>query len=191
LAEKRLIDYEPYKGVTLTSQGEKLARRILRYRRLWEVFFVEKLGIEPKEAEAIACRFEHVTPEDLAERLTTFLENPVVSPQNEPVPPGDLEAVEHPIQPLITLMVGERGQIVRIVADAMSKDFLRRQGVFPGVMVEVLSVAADGSMLLETSGQRLSLSRTIAGDVDIVPASNKIRNTTNTMRNIEYANSIS
>jgi DtxR family Mn-dependent transcriptional regulator len=167
LAEKGLIDYEPYKGVTLTAQGEKLAHYVLRCRRLWEVFFVEKLGVEPKEAEAMACRFEHVTPEELAERLALFLGQPTVSPQNEPIPPGRWAGAEHPIRPLTTLTVGEQGQIVNIVADEVSKDFLRRQGVSPGVRVEVLTVAADGSLLLETSGRRLSLSRTLASNVDI------------------------
>jgi DtxR family transcriptional regulator, Mn-dependent transcriptional regulator len=173
LAEKRLIEYEPYKGVILTSQGERLARRILRYRWLWELFFVEKLRLEPKEAEAIACRFEHVTPEALAEQLASFLGNPTLSSQNEPIPPSSLVAVKQPIQPLTTLIVGERGQIAGVSADEISKAFLCRQGLSPGVVIEVLSVAADGSLLLETSGQRLGLARTLASKVEIVPVPNK------------------
>jgi DtxR family Mn-dependent transcriptional regulator len=169
LAEKGLIDYEPYKGVTLTAQGEWLARQVLRCRRLWEVFLVETLGIAAAEAEAIACRFEHVTPEELAERLAVFLGHPTVSPQNEPIPPGRSAAVERPIRPLTTLTVGEQGQVVNIVTDPVSKDFLRHQGVSPGVIVEILTVTTDGSQLLETSGRRLSLSRAIAGDIDIIP----------------------
>jgi Fe2+ transport system protein FeoA len=139
---------------------------------LWEVFFVEKLRLEPKEAEAIACRFEHVTPEALAEQLATFLGNPTLSPQNEPIPAGDLAAVEHPSRSLTTLIVGERGQIAGIGTDDISKDFLRHQGIFPGVGVEVLAVAADGSLLLETSGRRLCLSRTIAGHIDVTATPN-------------------
>lgn len=168
LAEKGLIDYEPYKGVTLTAQGERLAHYVLRCRRLWEVFLVEKLGLEPQEAEAMACRFEHVTAEELTERLALFLGQPTLSPQNEPIPPGRQAGAERPMRPLTTLTVGEQGQIVNIVADEVSKDFLRHQGVSPGVRVEVLSVAADGSLLLETSGRRLSLARTMAGNVDIM-----------------------
>lgn len=173
LAEKGLIEYEPYKGVILTIQGERLARRILRYRWLWELFFVEKLRLEPKEAEAIACRFEHVTPEALAEPLASFLGNPTLSPQNEPIPPSSLVATKQPARPLATLIVGERGQIAGVRADEISKAFLRRQGVTPGVVIEVLGVAADGSLLLETSDQRLCLARTLASKVEIVPVFNK------------------
>lgn len=86
LTGKSLIIYEPYKGVTLTPQGEKLAHRVLRHRRLWEVFLVEKLGIFPTEAEEFACRFEHITPTPLAEKLAAFLGNPTLSPQDEPIP---------------------------------------------------------------------------------------------------------
>jgi DtxR family transcriptional regulator, Mn-dependent transcriptional regulator len=172
LAEKGLIEYEPYKGVILTIQGERLARRILRYRWLWELFFVEKLRLEPKEAEAIACRFEHVTPEALAEQLASFLGNPTLSSQNEPIPPSSLVATKQSARPLTTLIVGERGQIAGVRADEISKAFLRRQGLSPGVVIEVLSVAADGSLLLETSGQRLCLARTLASKVEIVPVFN-------------------
>jgi DtxR family transcriptional regulator, Mn-dependent transcriptional regulator len=168
LTDKGLIDYEPYKGVTLTIQGERLARQVLRCRRLWEVLFVEKLGLEPEGAEAIACRFEHVTSEELAERLATFLGHPTVSPQNEPIPPGSSIAAERPIRPLTMLTVGEQGQVVNIVADEVSKAFLRHQGVSPGVIAEVLTIGADGSLLLEISGQRLSLARAMAGNIDIL-----------------------
>ena len=70
---------------------------------------MEKLGIEPQEAEEIACRFEHVTPEELADRLATFLENPVVSPQNAPIPYGRGASVKHPTRPLTSLAAGLRG----------------------------------------------------------------------------------
>ena len=36
LEEKDLVEYQPYKGVTLTLQGEVIALRVLRKRRLWE-----------------------------------------------------------------------------------------------------------------------------------------------------------
>jgi DtxR family Mn-dependent transcriptional regulator len=94
LMDRGLVAYEPYKGVTLTDQGARLARRVLRCRRLWEVFFVAKLGIEPCKADEMACRFEHVTPDELAERLATFLEYPRFSPQNEPIPYDTLEPKE-------------------------------------------------------------------------------------------------
>ena len=43
LAEKKLIQYQRYQGVKLTSEGRKVALTIVRKHRLWEVFLVEKL----------------------------------------------------------------------------------------------------------------------------------------------------
>lgn len=76
MVDRDLVQYEPYKGVTFTPQGSRVVRHILRSRRLWEVFFVDKLNFSPDEAEEIACRFEHVTPETLTERLAAFLGHP-------------------------------------------------------------------------------------------------------------------
>ena len=167
LVDKGLIEYEPYRGVTLTAKAEMLARRVLRNRRLWEVFFVEKLGIEPVEADEIACRFEHVTPDDLAERLAFFLGHPTLNPQNEPIPYDDLPLLAWPIRSLATLPAGARGRIVGLKADETVRIFLWQQGLTPGVTVEVLAVATDGGLLLETSGRRLSLSKAVAVDIDL------------------------
>ena len=164
LTEKGLITYEPYKGVTLTPEGELLARRVLRHRRLWEVFFVEKLELEPLEAEEIACRFEHVTPELLAERLADFLGHPAFSPQNEPIPVGSVSPLAHPTQPLTALSAGMKGQIIALEADKTTQEFLRHQGLLPGVVAEVLAVADDG-LLIQLAGHRISLTQAVAESV--------------------------
>ncbi len=170
LTEKELVTYEPYKGVTLTAEGEALARRVLRHRRLWEVFFVEKLELEPLEAEEIACRFEHVTPESLAERLDNFLGHPAFSPQNEPIPAGSMSPLTQPAQPLTTLTAGMQGQVVALEADKTTQEFLRHQGLLPGVVAEVLAVADDG-LLIQLADRRLSLTQAVAESV-LVTVSN-------------------
>ncbi len=35
LADKKLIDYKPYKGVKLTDKGKKTAVKVIRKHRLW------------------------------------------------------------------------------------------------------------------------------------------------------------
>jgi DtxR family Mn-dependent transcriptional regulator len=167
LVDKGLIEYEPYRGVTLTAKAETLARRILRNRRLWEVFLAEKLGIEPVEADEMACRFEHVTPDDLAERLAVFLGRPPFSPRNQPIPYDDQTILERPVRPLTALAAGETGQVISLKTDDPVKNFLRRQGLSPGVAVTMLAVAADGALLLDIAGQALSLSEMVAAAIDI------------------------
>ena len=73
LDARGLIEYVPYKGAVLRPEGELIAKRILRRRRLWSVFLAEQLGLTPQAADAVACEFEHVTPADVAQRLSEFL----------------------------------------------------------------------------------------------------------------------
>ena len=58
LADEGLVTYIPYKGIVLTPAGTNIATRILRYRRLWEVFLVKKLKLALAPADQLACRLE-------------------------------------------------------------------------------------------------------------------------------------
>lgn len=169
LEEKDLVEYQPYKGVTLTLQGEVIALRVLRKRRLWEVFIVDKLGADPDKAEEVACRFEHVTPDILAEKLADFLGNPTFSPQRQPIPPRLGSTGKPPMHPLSAMAAGKRGQIANIVANDTLREFLRSQDVSLGAIVKVLAVAKNGSLLIETNGYHLSLSPEIAASIDVTP----------------------
>jgi DtxR family Mn-dependent transcriptional regulator len=160
LTDKGLVEYEPYKGVTLTADGERLAQQVLRSRHLWATFFVEKLGLEPTAADEIACRFEHVTPDDLADRLAIFLDNSE---------PGSASYGRQACL-LTNLTAGKRGRVIDLTAGEMIKDFLNQQGIEPGKTVTVLGVAADGSLLVEVSGQPLSLSHVVAQTIKVTLA---------------------
>jgi Mn-dependent DtxR family transcriptional regulator len=86
LEEAGWLRYTPYKGVELTQEGEGLALRTLRHRRLWEVFLVENLQLSLDEADEMACRLEHILPAEVAERLAGFLGYPATSPRGKPIP---------------------------------------------------------------------------------------------------------
>ena len=55
LSEKKVLSYVKYKGAQLTEQGKKIATRIVRKHRLWEVFLVDKLEFHWDEVHEIAC----------------------------------------------------------------------------------------------------------------------------------------
>ena len=86
LAEKKLINYIKYQGVTLTEAGKNAAVNIVRKHRLWEVFLVEKLGFKWDEVHDIAEELEHINSESLINRLDDFLENPAADPHGDPIP---------------------------------------------------------------------------------------------------------
>jgi DtxR family Mn-dependent transcriptional regulator len=156
LTEKGLVQYEPYKGVTLTTEGDVLAQRVLRSRTLWQTFFVEKLNIPALEAEEIACRFEHVTPDELANRLAAFLQS-------------SLDQTEaQPSCPLSSLTTGEQAQIVNLAVDQVSQKYLIQQGVRAGQVIEVLASAEDGALLVMVSGRHLTLSWHFAEGINVM-----------------------
>ncbi len=171
LDARGLIEYVPYKGAVLRPEGELIAKRILRRRRLWSVFLAEQLGLTPQAADAVACEFEHVTPADVAQRLSEFLGDPKVGPQGKPIPlPVDHPGERASVLPLRELGAGARGEVVRLGGEGTDRAFLANHGLLPGVSVTMLAVADDGDVLIATETGRLNLSRSIAELVGVVPA---------------------
>jgi DtxR family Mn-dependent transcriptional regulator len=74
LAARGLVHYAPYELVTLTPEGRAAARRIVRRHQVLRDFFADVLEADPAEAEACACRVEHVLSADLFDRLRRFAE---------------------------------------------------------------------------------------------------------------------
>jgi DtxR family Mn-dependent transcriptional regulator len=170
LVEEGLVLYTPYKGVDLTSEGRKRAMRILRRRRLWQVFLVEKLGLTPADASAFSCRLEHITPDDVTDRLDDYLGHPAVSPLGKPIP-GPQDVWQEPLpRRLSSLEVGESARIVRVDADPSSRVFLSGQGLRPGEEILMLAVSESGDCLVQVGGKRIALSGEIADGVAVEPA---------------------
>jgi len=66
LAGKQLINYEKYRGVTLTTHGGREATQLIRRHRLWEVFLVSKLRFSWEAVHDIAEELEHIKSEELS-----------------------------------------------------------------------------------------------------------------------------
>jgi len=115
LAEKQLIHYQKYQGVTLTETGRKTALNIIRRHRLWEVFLVDKLGFGWHEVHHLAEELEHIHSDELIEKLAAFLGNPQVDPHGDPIP-------------------NHAGQIEHLRADRLSETPLEEVVVMKGVL---------------------------------------------------------
>ncbi len=89
LGDKKLLEYQPYRGVNLTESGEKVALRIIRKHRLWEVFLVTTLGFSWDEVHEAAEQLEHVDNPRLIEKLDHFLGFPKFDPHGDPIPSDD------------------------------------------------------------------------------------------------------
>lgn len=86
LAEKELVLYQKYQGVTLTEKGFLSAKMIVRKHRLWEVFLVEKLDFAWDEVHEIAEELEHIKNDKLIKKLSEKLGHPNFDPHGDPIP---------------------------------------------------------------------------------------------------------
>jgi len=73
LAERGLVHYEPYQYVTMTDEGERLGRMLLRRHRVLKQFLMEVLGVPEKQAETVGCKMEHVIKGNVLDRFVQFL----------------------------------------------------------------------------------------------------------------------
>ncbi|MCK4488881.1 MAG: metal-dependent transcriptional regulator [Anaerolineales bacterium] len=163
-----LVKYYPYKGVEFTSSGRQLVMRILRYRRLWEVFLVRDLSMSLEGADALACNLEHITSDDVADRLSEFLGHPAVCYHGNPIPQveGDGMALFEGMS-LSDLQIGESAQVMQINADTLTTGFLSNEGISPGVRVRVLAIGNSGDMLLESKKMRVHLSAEMTSSISV------------------------
>jgi len=73
LAEKQLINYEPYELITLTEEGRNRALSIVRSHQIIRHFMQEILALGDEKADRIACTMEHVVDREVVERFVCFL----------------------------------------------------------------------------------------------------------------------
>lgn len=86
LSAKKLLSYEKYRGVRLSTDGRKLALAIVRKHRLWEYFLVNTLQFGWDEVHEVAEELEHITSKKLVEKLDAFLGHPKFDPHGDPIP---------------------------------------------------------------------------------------------------------
>lgn len=72
LAERRLINYEPYELISLTPEGESAAQKVMERHKALSDFFVQVLDVDEAEAEGAACKMEHCVSGSILHRLAKF-----------------------------------------------------------------------------------------------------------------------
>ena len=72
LAEKDLIEYEPYGQIVMTRAGRREAERVSADHAVVKAFLTDILMIDAGTAEENACRMEHVMDRAVLNRLVTY-----------------------------------------------------------------------------------------------------------------------
>jgi DtxR family Mn-dependent transcriptional regulator len=148
LAEQELVEHAPYRGVTLTDAGERVALEVLRHHRLLELYLAEHLGVPWDRVHEEAERLEHALSEYLEARIAAKLGNPTHDPHGDPIPTADLSIAEDRTEALDALPDGARGRFVRISdSDPAMLRYLEQHGVGLGDPLEVVARQPFGGPL--------------------------------------------
>jgi len=164
LAEKGLVDYVKYQGVTLTEKGRQTAIDIVRKHRLWEVFLVDKLNFKWDEVHDVAEELEHIKSVDLIERLDEFLGFPKSDPHGDPIPDKNGRFAKTQFIKLIELKIGDSGTITGVSQHTSAfLKHLEKLGLTLGKQIEISDVTDfDGSVEILVNQKQINISREVA-----------------------------
>ena len=163
LAEKKFINYQKYKGTSLTKKGKLIALSIIRKHRLWETFLVEKLGFGWDQVHIIAEQLEHIKSEELIEKLDNFLGNPKYDPHGDPIPNKDGEIEKMNQKLLVELKANQKGIITGVKKGTTSLlNYLDKEKVKLGDSIKVIEILEfDGTYIVEINKRKLTFSEKI------------------------------
>ena len=172
LQERGLVEYERYRGVSLTGRGRAEALRLVRRHRLIETFLLEHLGYSWRDVHAEAERLEHTVSDEFTERLAEFLGHPGYDPHGDPIPAADGTLEPDPSFPLDETEAGRRVRIRKVGDDDPMLQYLGERGLVPGRMLVVRQVRdLDGVVTVEDEdGRTHTLGGPIARQVFVRPA---------------------
>ena len=167
LADKGLVHYKRYQGVSLTKTGVRTALGIIRKHRLWEVFLVKKLDFTWDEVHEVAEQLEHIKSEKLIDKIDELLDFPKYDPHGDPIPTKSGEFQERDKQLLSELPVNARGICVGVKDTSSSfLKFLDKNDIALGNEIQVLEKEDfDDSLHIEIEGRQLHISHQIANNL--------------------------
>lgn len=167
LSEQGMVRYLPYKGVELTENGRRIALKIVRRHRLWELFLVQMLNYSWDKIDAEAERLEHITSDGLERKLDEALGFPQIDPHGDPIPTVDGEISESDYISLADLHPGQSGIISR-VSDSNPEilQYVAELGLALDKIVHVKKkMEFDGSLLIKIGSKEHFVSRKLAASI--------------------------
>lgn len=157
-----LVAHQPYRAITLTEVGERLAIAMVRRHRLIEAFLVTSLGYRWDEVHDEAEALEHAASEMMIDRISALLGDPLCDPHGDPIPRPD-GTVTYPVDAL-SLGAAPLGRyaITRISdVDPHRLGQFADLGLVPGALIDVTNsgdlLAPQGKVLAITPVDRKAI----------------------------------
>ncbi|MBL0056138.1 MAG: metal-dependent transcriptional regulator [Chitinophagaceae bacterium] len=155
LKNKKLLQYERYRGFKLTEPGKKIALGIVRKHRLWEFFLANKLGFEWDKVHVIAEELEHVSSDELISRLDLFLGNPSFDPHGDPIPDRNGKIPQVKQLNLLSLPLSQQATVSSVTNQTGEMlDMLKHYGIGLGTVLRIIKrFDFDGSLEIRVAKQ--------------------------------------
>lgn len=167
LADKELVNYTRYQGVSLTAAGKKVALNIIRKHRLWEYFLVEKLNFRWDEVHEMAEEMEHISSNILIDRLDEFMSFPKRDPHGDPIPDCNGNFKTTDLKPISAMAVDAFGTIsgVRDHSPVFLQYIEKQQLTIGKVIIVKEIIPYDNTVVLHMDNKDLQISREVANNL--------------------------
>ena len=167
LTDKGLVNYEKYKGTSLTKKGNEIAIHIIRKHRLWEYFLVKKLNFQWDEVHSIAEQLEHIKSEKLIKKLDDFLGNPKYDPHGDPIPNKKGSFPKAFSKSLNNLDINKKGIVVGVCKDESSfLQYLDKLKINIGTIIEIIEVIEfDNSFEIKINNKKIHISYEVSENI--------------------------
>lgn len=146
-------------SISLTTDGRKLAERVVRRHRLAERFLTDVLKLSWAEAHQEAGKWEHVISDTVEGAIDRLLGSPTTCPHGNPIPGSDYD--EPATSPLSSIEVGMAFVVSRIPEELEFTpgllEFLEDASVLPGVSGSVKASSPDGTTTIEIDGNAVGI----------------------------------
>ena len=167
LAKSKLITHVLYKGVSLTSTGEKIALEIIRHHRLIELYLQNSMGVPWDKVHEEADKLEHILSEEIEDRIDELLNNPTIDPHGAPIPTKDGHVSNDIFRRLSQAKKGEELVIKRVDEEDSEKlVYLADKGLYPNTALKVTNVEPfNGPITIEIDNSEIIVGNKIADSV--------------------------
>ena len=143
LVEAGLLEHEPYRAVTLSRLGYRLAMGMVRRHRLLETYLVERLGLSWDEVHAEA----------------EALDRPVRDPHGDPIPTPEGRVIQPALYSVDMMPVGQTGVVGRIKDCPRTLRRLARAGIGLGTSVTVTDRGTMSAVVLGEKRRKATVVR--------------------------------
>ena len=167
LAESKLITHVPYRGVSLTATGEKIALEIIRHHRLIELYLQNTMGVPWEKVHEEADKLEHILSEEIEDRIDKLLNNPTIDPHGAPIPTKEGYISNDTFRRLSQAKKGEDLVIKRVdEEDSKKLVYLADKGLYPNTALKVTNVEPfNGPITIEIDNTEIIVGNKIADSV--------------------------